>query len=461
VAKTAITDTHPDYELNAPQWEFYLRSYLGGEDYKDGNYLVSYLNEDKVEYGRRLDLTPVDNHCANIIHIYGSFLWRTAPVRNFNSLDGNPALDYILKDADLDGRSLDAFMKEAQQWASVYGHVWVTVDKPKSNANTRADELNQGIRPYFNLYTPENVYDWKYARTASGYTKLVYLKLRESVDKDTDGNKVEYFRIWTEETIALYEVRGDQEKLVEEVENPIGLIPAAYLPAARTTTRGIGKSDIGDIAVMQRAIYNELSEIEQLIRISNHPTLVKSFETDASAGAGGVVNMPDELDPALKPYMMQPSGANLNAVMDSIARKVEAINRMAHLGAVRGTDAVKASGIALQTEFQLLNARLSEKADLLELAEEQLWRLICVWLDVTPDVEVFYPDSFDIRDYPNELQFLQAAKASGVKSDTFAKGVDKLIADLILDDEELQKAYDEIDANRTLGDFSNVVNNAG
>ena len=168
--------------------------------------------------------------------------------------------------------------------------------------------------------------------------------------------------------------------------------------------------------------------------------------------------MPDELDPALKPYMMQPSGANLNAVLDSIARKVEAINRMAHLGAVRGTDAVKASGIALQTEFQLLNARLSEKADLLELAEEQLWRLICVWLDVTPDVEVFYPDSFDIRDYPNELQFLQAAKASGVKSDTFAKGVDKLIADLILDDEELKKAYAEIDANRTLGDFSQVAN---
>lgn len=461
MAKTAITDTHPDYELNAPQWEFYLRSYLGGEDYKDGNYLVSYLNEDKTEYGRRIDLTPVDNHCANIIHIYGSFLWRNQPVRNYNSLEGSPALEYIKRDADLDGRSIDSFMKEAQQWASVYGHVWITVDKPKSNAGTRAEELDQGIRPYLNLFTPENVYDWHYERTESGYTKLTYLKLREGVHKDSDGDKTEYFRIWTEETVELYEVHGEQEKLIESVDNPIGVIPAVFLPAARTTTRGIGKSDIGDISVMQRAIYNELSEIEQLIRISNHPTLVKSFETDASAGAGGVVNMPDEMDAALKPYMLQPSGANLAAVMDSIQRKVEAINRMAHLGAVRGTDAVKASGIALQTEFQLLNARLSEKADLLELAEEQLWRLVCIWQDTTPDVEIFYPDSFDIRDYPNELQFLQAARASGVKSDTFMRGVDKLIADLILDDEELQKAYDEIDSARALGDFSDVVNNAG
>ena len=131
---------------------------------------------------------------------------------------------------------------------------------------------------------------------------------------------------------------------------------------------------------------------------------------------------------------------------------------MAHLGAVRGTEAVTASGIALQTEFQLLNARLAEKADLLELAEEQLWRLICIWLDVTPDVEVFYPDSFDIRDYPNELQFLQQARASGVQSATFAREVDKMIADLILDDEELQKAHEEIDSARQLGDFGTVVN---
>lgn len=456
-----ITNTHPDYEDNKEQWEFYLRSYLGGEHYRDGNYLVGYVNEDKNEYSRRLDLTPIDNHCANVIHIYSSFLWRNQPVRNFNSMEGNPALDHIVRDADLDGRSLNAFMKEAQQWASVYGHVWVTVDKPKTNAGTRAEELGQGIRPYLNLYTPENVYDWDYERTESGHTKLTYLKLRESVVRHDATSSTVHFRVWTEESVKLYEVTDDNERLVEEIDNPLGVIPAVFLPAARTSRRGIGRSDIADIAVMQRAIYNENSEIEQLIRISNHPTLVKTFDTDATAGAGGVVNMSDDLDPALKPYQMQPSGGNLTAVMDSIARKVEAINRMAHLGAVRGTDAVKASGVALQTEFQLLNARLAEKADILELAEEQLWRLICIWQDVTPDVEIAYPDSFDIRDYPNELQFLQAARASGVKSDTFMRGVDKLIADLILDDDELQKAYDEIESSRAIGDFTQTVNDGG
>ena len=449
-----ITSTHPDYIDNESNWEFYLRSYLGGEDYQDGEYLVRYLNESTNDYSRRVDLTPIDNHCANVIHIYSSFLWKNQPTRNWNSMENDPILENMVKDIDLDGQSLDAFMKEAQIWSSVYGHCWIVVDKPKSNAGTRAEELEQAIRPYFNLYTPENVFDWKWERTDSGRHKLSYLKLRESVVKLDKVNQISYFREWTEESVRLYEVSGESEKLIEEMDNPIGVIPAVYVPAARTVTRGIGKSDIADISIMQKAIYNELSEIEQLIRISNHPTLVKTYDTDASAGAGGVVNMPDELDASLKPYMMQPSGANLQAVMESIAKKTESINRMAHLGAVRGTDAVKASGIALQTEFQLLNARLAEKADLLQLAEEQLWRFVAIWQGKMPDVEIDYPDSFDIRDYPNELQFLQQARASGVNSPTFSREVDKLIVDLILDDELLQQAYDEIDSARQLGDFA-------
>jgi hypothetical protein len=101
-----------------------------------------------------------------------------------------------------------------------------------------------------------------------------------------------------------------------------------------------------------------------------------------------------------------------------------------------------------------LNARLSEKADILELAEEQLWELFCIWQGVTPDVEVYYPDSFDLRDYPNELQFYQQAKASGVRSNTFLRGIDKMIADMVLDDEELKQAHQEIDSTtQVLGQF--------
>ncbi len=65
---------HPDYENNIARWEFYVRSYMGGQDYRDGRYLTDYLNEDKNSYARRLELTPLDNHCRNVVHVYSSFL---------------------------------------------------------------------------------------------------------------------------------------------------------------------------------------------------------------------------------------------------------------------------------------------------------------------------------------------------------------------------------------------------
>jgi hypothetical protein len=157
----------------------------------------------------------------------------------------------------------------------------------------------------------------------------------------------------------------------------------------------------------------------------------------------------------MKPYQMQPSGQNLDAVRAAIDDKVQSINRMSHMGAVRGTTALTQSGVAMQTEFQMLNAKLSEKADILELAEEQLWELFCLWQNVKPDVEVFYPDSFDLRDYDKELTFLQSMRSSGVKSVTLMQEIDKQIADLALDDEALAKAHAEIEASTTvLGDFT-------
>ena len=445
---------HPDYDANQDRWEFYLRSYAGGQEYKNGSYLTGYQNESENEYARRISLTPIDNHCRNVVHIYSSFLWRVPPVRVYNSLDANPALDAMVKDADLDGMSLNSFMKQAQIWSSVYGNVWILVDKPESNATTRAEELEQEIRPYLSLFTPENVFDWQFERTPSGRFELTYLKLRESVDREDATTIVSYFRIWRKDVIQHWKSDGDRETMMEEKENPLGTIPAVFLPANRSNTRAVGISDLSDISYMQRAIYQELSEIEQLIRISNHPSLVKTFDTDASAGAGAVINVPDDSAEAMKPFLLQPSGNNIQQIRESIKDKVEAINRMAHMGAVRGTEAITQSGVAMQTEFQMLNAKLSEKADLLELAEEQMWRFVCRWLDVTPDVEVFYPDSFDVRDYEKELLFLQQMKASGVRSSTLQQEVDKQIAGLVLDDDKLMQAHDEITATtQVLGQF--------
>ena len=68
----------------------------------------------------------------------------------------------FLKDADKDGRSFNAFMKDCSTYASVFGHVWVVISKNSTGAMTRAQEQAMGVRPYVSMLTPLTVLDWNY-----------------------------------------------------------------------------------------------------------------------------------------------------------------------------------------------------------------------------------------------------------------------------------------------------------
>ena len=453
-----LVELHPDYERKMNDWNFHYRSYLGGQDYENGYFLNRYILETEEEYLKRSEFTPLDNHCRNVVQIYSSFLFRVPPTRNFGSLTGDPQLEQFLMDADFDGREYNNLIREAQMNASIYGTCWLIVDKPNSNAKTRAEELSQDIRPYISIYTPENVTNWKYERATNGRYYLTSL----TVVEDMMG-KDAIVKVWTPEDITTYRVEEftigyatKKPTKIDEQPNALGKIPAVILYNQRTSKKGIGISDLSDVADLQKSIYNDYSEIEQLIRLSNHPSLVKTPNVEASAGAGSVIEMPEDLAPELKPYIIQPSSQSLESIMKTINTKVQAIDRITHMGAVRGTEKTVNSGIALQTEFQLLNARLSEKADYLQNAEEQIFDLYANWQGTTFDGEIIYPDSFDLRDYASDLQFLQQAKASGVISDTFIKEVDKQIARAVVDDDEKIADIDaEIDAKpRPIGQFT-------
>ena len=452
-ARDEALETHKDYKESVSLWEYFIRSYNGGYDYMVGQYLNRYNLELDNEFNQRLANTPCDNHCKNIIQIYSSFLFRVKASRNFGSMAEEPSLESFLKDADLDGNSFNNVIKQAQNYASIYGHCFMVLDKPKVTTNTRADEIEQDIRPYLSIITPENVLDWNFKREINGKYTLDYLKIREEVDRQGGT----YMRIWYLDRVDTVYMKDDRTEpsIIDTADNLIGKIPAVILYNAKSHKRGIGQSDLQDIADLQKSIYNEFSEIEQLIRLTNHPSLVKTPSVNASAGAGAIIEMPDEMEPNLKPYLLQPSGQNLTSLMDSINHKVEAINRLAHTGAIRTTRNQINSGIALQTEFELLNARLSEKADNLQIAEEQLFKLYALFQNTEFDGEINYPDTFNIRDYASDLAFYQQAKAINIESPTLQKEIDKEIARSVVDDDEqLNVIFDEIDQQKELGQFT-------
>jgi hypothetical protein len=394
------------YDTYKPQYEFHLESYLGGEEYRNAGHLIRYQLETQSEYNARLAQTPLDNHCASVVSIFNSFLFREEPDRDLAQLENFPETKQFLEDADLDGRSLNAFMKDVATWSSVLGHCWIIAVKPNIGAKTRAEELAAGVRPYLSYLTPMVVLDWDWKRSPMGRYELEYFKYIEEV---TGG--VQVIKEWTRTSITTTTVDIENDNVNEEVveANLLGKIPAVCVYNKKGVVRGIGVSDIADIAQQQKFLYNCASEIQQSISMDTHPSLVATPETNVGTGSGALIHMPENIDPGLKPYLLEFSGAGVDKILNAMSHAIDSIDKMANIGSIRGTEAKRMSGVAQRQEFELLNARLSEKADNLELAEEQVWELFAEYVGTTWQGEIEYPGSFNIRDTADEIAQLKMA----------------------------------------------------
>lgn len=410
-----VISTNKLYLRNRDQWEYLLNSYMGGIEYKRAGMLTKYVNETDSEYLSRINSTHLENHCKSVVSTYISFMFRQEPKREFGSIEYEPMLESFLEDCDHDGRSFTAFMKETAVWSSVFGHCWIMVVKPNLNQPTLAAEQFIGARPYLTILTPLTVMDWIWQRLPSGKFVLSYLKYAEEAN-DT----MSIIKEWTKESITTYEV-NHKEKAVKSTMievNGLGDIPAILAYNQRSPVRGIGVSDINDIADAQRFIYNLNSEVEQSVRINGHPALVKTPGTEAAAGAGAIIQIDENLDPGLKPYILSVS-TDINSIYNSINHVTNSIDKMANTGSIRATEARRMSGVAQEQEFQLLNARLSEKSDNLELAEEQIWQWYAQYQGYVWDGKIEYPDSFAIRDTFNEIEALVRAKQAATDPRVF------------------------------------------
>jgi hypothetical protein len=429
---TALASTHWLYMRNRDRWQFLYESYVGGEEYRRSGHLTRYSLETDGEYNARLNNTPLDNHAQSVIQTYVSFLFRNEPEREFGDWEYQPDVESFLRDADMEGRDFNSFLKQVSIWSSVFGHSWVIMTKPNFDLVTQAQEQAAGVRPYVNLVTPLVVSDWRWERSPNGRYELGYFKYVEEVI-----DKITVIKEWTKETIKTW-IMDDVKKeayLETEEENQLGKIPAILIYNQRGITKDIGVSDINDVSDLQRQIYNLTSENEQAIRLDGHPSLVVPTNAQLGSGAGAIIQLQEGSDPGLNPYYLESGGTSVDNIHSSIDKLIEAIDRISFTGGVRGTMKKTASGVALEVEFNLLAAKLSEKADNLELAEEQIWQLFGLYQNRVWMGEIKYPDSFSIQDDDREFTHLQQAKSAATDA-TVLRIIDEKLVEMLGEEKE-------------------------
>jgi len=429
----ALSTTHQLYLKYRDRWEFLYESYVGGKEYRDAGHLTRYQLENDGEYQKRLYNTPLDNQCQSVIQTYISFLFRQNPDRDFESWAGRWDVEAFLKDCDYEGRSFDDFMKQVAIWSGVFGHCWAILTKPNVGATTQQQEMEEGVRPYINLMTPLVVSDFTWRRKPTGAYDLVYLKYVEEVI-----DRIQVVKIWRPDTIETWEMNQiERTANIRSIEpNDLGLIPAVLIYNERSIEKGIGVSVINDIADVQKMLYNMNSENEQAIRLGTHPTLVVPPNAQVGAGAGALIILEQGSDPGLNPYALEFSSSAVGSIHSTQDKLIQAIDRMANTGGIRATASREMSGVALETEFQLLNARLSTVADNLELAEEQIWKMFGIYQGLTWDGEIKYPDSFNVRDTNREIQELVSAKSAATDARVL-QAIDHEILEVLGEDADL------------------------
>lgn len=410
----SILKKHPSYEENAKQADYLFRSYVGGEQYRRGEYLTQYIGENEIPhaYQNRLAATPLDNHVATVIDIYRSFIFKNEPQRELGALENNPLVIEWLTNTDQEGQTMTSFMKTMNDLAMVLGNVWILVDKPSYKVNTQAEEEALGIRGYACTYTPQNVLNWEYTRSINGKMTLSHIAVVES--ESTERMSVTH---WYKDTVIKRIITktdtGEADSIVgEEVyDNPLGYIPFVNHSPLKSRVKGIGISVVADIADSQRYIYNLLSELEQSIRISSHPTLVKTTHTQANSGAGAIINLDEQSEPGLNPYLLQPTAAGIDGIISTIELTVDAISRMSHTASVTSSKTAPTSGISLQVERELLFAKLKDIADTVQETEIKLWNIWFDWQNIEKpaDFVISYNNKFDMRDMSNDLMHFKAA----------------------------------------------------
>ncbi len=404
-----VKSYNDEYVSSMNNWDFLRNAYFGSGGFSDGGYIEKYDKESQQKYQNRKKNAYYLNYCASVIDTYSAHLFKKPIIRKSE----NQHYKRFIKDCTGSRKSIDEFMKEAFICAQIFGYSFIVVDKPDTEAKTRLEEVELGALPYSYILPPQSVIDWSVnAKGEFNWVKLVEDAPADPADFLNPKETCAFFRVWTKEKFYLY---NDKEELIEEGEHGLGSVPIVLLQNRRGRHGSIvGKSDIQDIAKVNKRLYNLCSELDDLLRSQTfatltYPALDAKDLSDVELGTDRILTF----DPSssFAPAFIAPSADATKAYETRINALTEEIYRIARLNYQGGASS---SGVSLAFKFEKTNQALCDKALNLQQAEYKLARIVCAWQESEFDGEIKYPGDFSLGDIEREIKEAFDALTLGV-----------------------------------------------
>lgn len=446
---------HPEYARLLPHWEFCAATYEGGRAWFDAN-IFKYIKEGETEFSARKERAYRFNHTREIVDLIQKYIFKSEIERN----ESAPAeiKDFWLN-ATLSGLSIDQFMRLQATESSKFGRVWIFVDTNKTeDVISKADEKAAGSRVYAYSVRPQNVLDMSFDDEGELNWILTLERVRDNTDPArTTGECEEHYRLWMRDAwyvFKLVEGRAGKKRVdvVDAGANQLDFVPAFPLDHVIGENRYEAPGLIDDIAYLDRAVANYLSNLDAIIQDQTFSQLAmpaqnlmpgedkfnkllemgtkRIFLYDGESGKS-----PEYLSP--DPRQAQLIITAINKIINEIYHSVGMAGERTKQDNAVGVD--NSSGVAKAYDFERLNSLLTTKSAALQNAENRLNEIVAAYhrLGELENDYVSYPDTFDVRSLFDEFtvaeRLMLVAAPDAVRQEQMKQVIDKLFPQLAKD----------------------------
>nr|WP_276315677.1 phage portal protein [Ectothiorhodospira shaposhnikovii] len=435
--------------------------YNGGREWFD-DHIFRYIKEGDGEYKDRVKRAYRFNHTREIVDLVNKYLFKAEVHRNYE--DAPKVVQEFWMRATRAGQPIEQYMRQLSLKSSTFGRIWVVVDNTKADGSliSRRDEKKAGIRTYSYFVRPQMVLDMSFDKEQNLNWILIEESARDDADPfDSSGKLIRRFRLWTREYWLLFEEKGSGNRKtyhqIDGAEHGLGVVPVFNFDNIETDDLYSAPALIGDIAYLDRAVANYLSNLDAIIQDQSFSQLAMpaqgllpgddAYNKLLEMGTKRVFLFDGE--GGSQPFYLSPDVKQAELILQVVKQIINEIYHSVGMAGERtkqdnsvGID--NSSGVAKAYDFERVNSLLASKGDSLDRCEANLVRLVCLWNgEEEPEDLVKYPDSFDVRrlvdefDISSRLALLEAPSA--VRREQMRALVDKLFPRL---KDDLRKSID-------------------
>ena len=398
--------TNAHYRENRDIWERSRAAYRGGENYLD-RALIRHVSEIDLEFAERRKRAYYFNYPRKLAGLITQCVFSSGPQRENVNVR-------LAEDFSRTGLRVDEVMRQVSTLLNIYGAAAMTVEMPFFHGEVDEErKQKERLRPAVQALSPLQVPDWGIGHNG----ELEWLITEENVTLDQGPHQPPLQtvrrKLFTRNEFIIYERTPSTGKIVEvsRAKHNLGCVPALYL--AEPEGYGLhGGHYFEDVVRISDAILNNESEaqmntVKQMFgmlvvsdsfaRCARKAAVYENLNDNFAATVARSAAIIESVEEKGISRFISPSGVATDTIREENRYLKQELYDVVGL-AVQSYSRQGQSSESKAWDFQNVSQFLAARADLLEQAELDAWKLMRRYdLDLSVP-EVHYNRRFAVND---------------------------------------------------------------